>query len=769
MTAQSSSTVVPAPRRDIDTVAAARRTPDIAQPWAALGLRPDEYAQLAEILGRRPTSSELAMYSVMWSEHCSYKSSKVHLRQFGESMTEAMRSHLLVGIGENAGVVDIGDGYAVTFKIESHNHPSYVEPYQGAATGVGGIVRDILSMGARPVAVMDPLRFGPLDAADTRRVLPGIVAGVGGYGNCLGLPNIGGEVVFDASYAGNPLVNALCVGVMRHDQIHLAKASGEGNRVVLYGAKTGGDGIGGVSVLASETFDEGGPTKRPSVQVGDPFMEKLLIECTLELFAAGLVVGIQDLGGAGLSCATSELASAGDGGMYIELDRVPLRDASLVPEEILMSESQERMMAVVEPHHVDRFLEICRRWEVDATVIGEVTENGRLVIDWKGETVVDVPPRTVAHEGPVYQRPYARPVWQDALQADGTTRLQRPSSGDELRATLLRMVASPNLCDRSWVTDQYDRYVQGNTVLAQPDDAGVVRIDESSGLGVAVATDCNGRFAQLDPFAGAQLALAEAYRNVAASGARPLAVTDCLNFGSPEDPDVMWQFVEATRGLAEGCCALGVPVTGGNVSFYNQTAETPILPTPVVGVLGVVEDVQRRTPIGFLGEGRRILLLGTTRDELDGSEWANVVHGHLGGRPPMVDLDAERRLAQVLYTASREGLVESAHDLSDGGLAQALVESALRYGVGASVVLPGEVDPFVALFSESAGRAIVAVRTEGEARFSELCESVGVAATDLGVTVGGGPAAALDVRDCFSVPLAELRSAWSATLPAALD
>ncbi len=334
---------------NLDTVEAARRTPDMAQPWAALGLRPEEYAQLAEILGRRPTSSELAMYSVMWSEHCSYKSSKVHLRQFGDSLTDAMREHLMVGIGENAGVVDIGDGYAVTFKIESHNHPSYVEPYQGAATGVGGIVRDILAMGARPVAVMDPLRFGPLDAADTRRVLPGIVAGVGGYGNCLGLPNIGGEVVFDPSYAGNPLVNALCVGVMRHDQIHLAKASGAGNRVILYGAKTGGDGIGGVSVLASETFGAAGPTKRPSVQVGDPFMEKLLIECTLELFGADLVVGIQDLGGAGLSCATSELASAGDGGMHVWLDRVPLRDASLAPEEILMSESQERMMAIVEP------------------------------------------------------------------------------------------------------------------------------------------------------------------------------------------------------------------------------------------------------------------------------------------------------------------------------------------------------------------------------------------------------------------------------------
>ena len=391
----------------LDTVETATDDPDREQPWADLGLKPDEYAQIREILGRRPTSSELAMYSVMWSEHCSYKSSKVHLRQFGEKMTDEMRAHLMVGIGENAGVVDVGDGYAVTFKVESHNHPSYVEPYQGAATGVGGIVRDILAMGARPVAVMDPLRFGPLDAPDTHRVLPGIVAGVGGYGNCLGLPNIGGEAVFDPTYAGNPLVNALCVGVMRHEQLHLAKASGAGNQVILYGARTGGDGIGGVSVLASETFDETGPAKRPSVQVGDPFMEKLLIECTLEIFAEDLVVGIQDLGGAGLSCATSELASAGDGGMHVWLDRVPLRDSSLAPEEILMSESQERMMAVVEPAHVERFLAICEKWDVDATVVGEVNDSGRLTIEWHGETVVDVPPRSVSHDGPTYHRPYA--------------------------------------------------------------------------------------------------------------------------------------------------------------------------------------------------------------------------------------------------------------------------------------------------------------------------------------------------------------------------
>ena len=714
------------------------------------------------------------MYSVMWSEHCSYKSSKVHLRQFGEKVTDAMREHLMVGMGENAGVVDIGQGYAVTFKIESHNHPSYVEPYQGAATGVGGIVRDILSMGARPVAVMDPLRFGPLEAADTRRVLPGIVAGVGGYGNCLGLPNIGGEAVFDASYAGNPLVNALCVGVMRHEEIHLAKASGAGNLVILYGARTGGDGIGGVSVLASETFDagpdgggSGGPAKRPSVQVGDPFMEKLLIECTLEIFAEQLVAGIQDLGGAGLSCATSELASAGDGGMKVWLDRVPLRDSTLAPEEILMSESQERMMAVVEPDKVDRFLEICAKWEVDATVVGEVTDTERLEILWHDEVVVDVPPRTVAHDGPVYQRPFHRPSWQDGLQADGAEKLPRPAES-ELGETLLRLLGSPNLCDRSWITDQYDRYVLGNTVLAQPEDAGMVRVDAESGLGVALATDCNGRFAKLDPYAGARLALAESYRNVAVSGARPLAVSDCLNFGSPEDPEVMWQFAEAVRGLADGCQELGIPVTGGNVSLYNQTGTTAILPTPVVAVLGVIDDVTRRTPAGFAEADAVVLLLGETREELSGSEWANVVHGHLGGLPPVVDLDAERRLAEVLVGAGAAGELVSAHDLSDGGLAQGLAECVMRHGVGVSVAVAG--DPFVALFSESTGRALVSVRGSDVDAVTTRCGELGVPVAELGRT--GGTAltvtSAADAETLFTLPVETLRASWTPTLRNAL-
>ncbi|TDC72984.1 phosphoribosylformylglycinamidine synthase subunit PurL [Streptomyces hainanensis] len=748
-------------RPQLDTVKHAAETPDTPLPWAELGLKQDEYERITQILDRRPTGAELAMYSVMWSEHCSYKSSKVHLRQFGEKAPAS--DALLVGIGENAGVVDVGQGYAVTFKVESHNHPSYIEPYQGAATGVGGIVRDILAMGARPVAVMDPLRFGAADHPDTHRVLPGVVAGIGGYGNCLGLPNIGGEVVFDSCYQGNPLVNALCVGVMRHEDIHLAKATGPGNRVILYGARTGGDGIGGVSVLASETFDDSGkPAKRPAVQVGDPFQEKLLIECTLEIFAEGLVAGIQDLGGAGLSCATSELASAGSGGMRIDLDTVPLRDASLSPEEILMSESQERMCAVVTPENEARFLEICAKWDVIATVIGEVTEGDRLEIFWRGEQIVDVPPRTVAHEGPVYQRPFARPDWQDALQADDAGALPRPRTADELRAQVLRLVGSPNQADKSWITDQYDRYVLGNTVLAQPEDGGMIRIDEDTNLGVALATDGNGRYAKLDPYAGAQLALAEAYRNVAATGARPLAVTDCLNFGSPEDPAVMWQFAEATRGLADACQTLGTPVTGGNVSLYNQTGEVAIHPTPVVGVLGVIDDVTRRTPMAFTEPGQLIYLLGDTAEEFGGSAWSQVVHDHLGGRPPRVDLAAERLLAEILIAASRDGMVDAAHDLSDGGLIQAVTESCVRGGLGARLVVPDGLDPFTFLFSESTARAVVAVPRSEETRFTDMCVARSQPVTRIGVIDGD----AIELQGRFAIPLAELREAGERTLRA---
>jgi phosphoribosylformylglycinamidine synthase len=745
-----------------DSVPQAAATPGRPQPYQDLGLTDEEYDRVRNVLRRRPTDAELAIYSVMWSEHCSYKSSRAHLRQFADKAPAS--TALLAGIGQNAGVVDIGQGYAVTFKLESHNHPSYVEPFQGAATGVGGIVRDILAMGARPVAVMDSLRFGPAAAPDTRRVLPGVVSGISFYGNCLGLPNIGGEVAFDRCYAGNPLVNALCLGVMRSSDLKVAAATGPGNQVVLLGSSTGPDGIGGASVLASASFGGDGSSgaKRPSVQVGDPFMEKLLVECCLELYAAGLVVGIQDLGAAGVACATTELCAGGGPGvgMRVQLDQVPLRDPSLGPPEILMSESQERMMAVVEPASLEQLMGICAKWEVPATVIGEVTGTGRLEMTWHGDLVADIPPRSAADESPVYLRPAQRPPGQSALQADEPSRLQRPGDGPGLRQALLSVLSAPDAADKSWVTEQYDRYVRGATILAMPDDAGLIRVDEQTCLGVALAVDGNGRYCQLDPYAGAQLALAEAYRNVAATGARPLAVTDCLNFGSPEDPAVMWQFTEAVRGLADACLALGVPVTGGNVSFYNQTAGVAIHPSPVVGVLGVHDDVRKRLRTGFTEAGRSVVLLGRTEDELGGSLWAEATHGHLGGRPPAVDLDGERALAAVLAGAASRGLLDAAHDLSDGGLAVALAECCLAGGQGCTVALPG--DAFTCLFSESAARAVVAVRPGAQDEFAALCSGAGVPASVIGVTGGGS----LEVTGSFSVSLGELTAAHRGPLPA---
>lgn len=757
-----------------DTVDNAAATPEKEQPYAALGLKPDEYERIREILGRRPTSGELAMYSVMWSEHCSYKSSKIYLRKFGEKVSDEMKTRLMVGMGQNAGVVDIGEGWAVTFKVESHNHPSYIEPFQGAATGVGGIVRDIISMGARPVAIMDQLRFGAIDNPDTARVVHGVVSGISFYGNCLGLPNIGGETVFDAVYQGNPLVNALAVGVLRHEDLKLANASGAGNKVVLFGARTGGDGIGGASILASDTFADGGPTKRPAVQVGDPFAEKVLIECCLELYKDELVEAIQDLGAAGISCATSELAANGGSGMRVDLENVLLRDPTLTPEEILMSESQERMMAIVAPEKLAKFLAVTAKWDVETSVLGEVTGDGRLQIFWHGEEIVNVDPSTVAVDGPVYERPVAYPTWIDALREDSASALPRDLDPGTLRRQFTQLVASPNLADTSWVTNQYDYYVLGNTALSFPDDAGMIRVDEHSGLGFAIATDCNGRYCQLDPYQGAKLALAEAYRNVAVTGAVPTAVTDCLNFGSPENPEVMWQFSQAVDGLSDGCLELGVPVTGGNVSFYNQTGDQPIFPTPVVGVLGIIDDVARRIPSGWQDAGENIYLLGVTATELSGSQWAGTIHGHLGGRPPAVDLANEKKLAELLHAAGQQALVSSAHDLSSGGLAQALAESVMRFGVGARVWLNeimerDGVDAATALFSESTGRVIVSVPREDDVKFRGLCEGRGYPVLRIGVTdaAADGDAPALEVQGLFTVPLDELRDLSTSTLPAA--
>ena len=760
-----------------DTVADAEKTPELAQPWAELGLKEDEYQRIREILGRRPTDAELAIYSVMWSEHCSYKSSKVHLRYFGETTTDQMKEKMLAGIGENAGVVDIGDGWAVTFKVESHNHPSYVEPYQGAATGVGGIVRDIMAMGARPVAVMDQLRFGPADAADTQRVLPGVVSGVGGYGNCLGLPNIGGETVFDASYAGNPLVNALCVGVLPVADLHLAFATGTGNRVILFGSRTGLDGIGGVSVLASDTFEEGAERKLPAVQVGDPFAEKVLIECCLDLYKADVVVGIQDLGGAGLSCAVSELAASGEGGMAINLDNVHLRAENMTAAEILSSESQERMCAIVRPEDVAKFMEICAKWDVIASDIGEVTENANLVITHGGKVVVDAPPHTIADEGPTYHRPYARPSWQDALQQERD--LARPAGSEQLRQTILDLAASPALCSRAHITEQYDRYVRGNTVSAKHADAGVLRVNEETGRGIAISTDASGRYTKLDPRTGARLALAEAHRNVAVTGAQPYAVSNCMNFGSPENPDAMWQFAEAVRGLADGCQELAVPVTGGNVSFYNQTGEEPILPTPVIAVLGIVDNVEhtienRLGSLAAAGSDQEevLYLLGETDDELGGSIWQQVAHDELAGMPPRDRLEAESALVDFFHgTIAAEGthFVASARDLSEGGLSQALVEAAVQANVGVQVSLDEVADDaFVALFSESSARALVSVPADQAARLEARAAETGVKATRIGVVVTDASEPVIEISGtelAISIPVAEARQAWESTLP----
>ena len=741
-----------------DTVAAAQANPDLEQPYASLGLKDDEYARIKEILGRRPTDAELAMYSVMWSEHCSYKSSKVHLRYFGETMTEEMSEKILAGIGENAGVVDIGGGNAVTFRVESHNHPSYVEPHQGAATGVGGIVRDIMAMGARPIAVMDQLRFGPADAPDTSRVLPGVVDGISHYGNCLGLPNIGGETVFDESYAGNPLVNALCVGTLKVDDLKLAFASGLGNKVMLFGSRTGLDGIGGVSVLASDTFEEGAERKLPAVQVGDPFAEKVLIECCLDLYRAGVVVGIQDLGGAGLACATSELAAAGDGGMEINLDAVPLRAENMLAAEILSSESQERMCAIVRPEDVVRFRGICAHWDVTCAEIGEVTDGEHLLIRHRGELVVDAPAHTIAHEGPVYERPWARPEWQDEVQQ--FQGVEKPTDPEAVKAALLAMVGSPALCSRAFITDQYDRYVRGNTVQAQHANAGVLRIDEQTHRGVAVSADASGRYTKLDPNMGARLALAEAYRNVAVTGARPVAVTNCLNFGSPEDPAVMWQFREAVHGLADGAKELVIPVSGGNVSFYNQTGSEAILPTPVVGVLGVIDDVRESVcnKLGTVSGTEELYLLGQTFDEFGGSIWQQVSGAGLSGLPPQVDLANEEKLMEFFQ---QPGVVSAAHDVSEGGVAQAIAELAIYSNKGVSLDVSGVYDDvFTALFSESASRVVVAA-TDGAA-VVRRAQELGIPVVKIGETIDEP---VVRVEGQFEVPVAELTRAWTETLP----
>ncbi|MFT4744668.1 MAG: phosphoribosylformylglycinamidine synthase II [Nitriliruptoraceae bacterium] len=733
-----------------------------------LGLRGDEYDKIIETLDRVPTVSELGMYSVMWSEHCSYKSSKVHLATLPTEGPE-----ILAGVGENAGVVDVGDGIAVAFKIESHNHPSFVEPYQGAATGVGGILRDIFTMGARPIAVMDPLRFGLPTKADgtpdllQRRLVDGIVRGVGGYGNCVGVANIGGELVFDERYAGNPLVNVLAIGVMRADRLQLAKAEKAGDIAVLLGSSTGRDGIGGASVLASQEFDEGLEAKRPNVQVGDPFAEKQLIECCLDLYEADLISGIQDMGAAGIACSTSELASSASLGMDVDLDLIHLREPSMESWEVLCSESQERMMALVNPDQLDEVLAIAAKHGVPASVCGEVVDGDRLRLWRGGQLIADVPARSLADEGPTYHRPMQRP---DAMMAAlHAIDAEHPVIAD-MAATALALLSSPNIARPTWVTEQYDHLVGSGTILGPGEgDAGVVRLPDTR-RGVAVSTDGNGRWCELDPREGARRVLAESFRNVACVGARPVATTNCLNFGNPERPDVMWQLAESIAGIGEAARALDVPITGGNVSLYNETRAHPdadpiaIYPTPVLGILGLLDVAAMAVGNSFVADGDAVLVLGAaTADGLAGSEFQRVHDDTLGGVLARVDLDLEARLARVLHAAAGASVLRSAHDISVGGLIANLADS-VGPGLGVTVEAEEDVVPAQQLFSEAPGRVVVTVAESDVAMVLALAAQHDVPVRKAG-RVGGDRVTVVGVVD---LPLDAVLISLSSGVPAAL-
>jgi phosphoribosylformylglycinamidine synthase subunit PurL len=736
-----------------------------------LGLTDDEAASIVRILGREPNHLELAMYAVMWSEHCSYKSSRVHLRRLP---TEGPA--VLVGPGENAGVVDAGDGIAVAIRIESHNHPSAIEPYQGAATGVGGIIRDIFTMGARPMALMDPLRFGPPTDARNRWVASGVVSGISGYGNAVGVPTVGGELEFASCYAGNPLVNVLCCGLLPKDRLVFGRACGEGNLAVLLGSTTGRDGIGGVSVLASAAFTddaEAEQAKRPNVQVGDPFEEKRLIEATLELLDKHLVLGIQDLGGAGLTCATSETASRGGMGMDVNVDAVPLREPGLEPFEVMTSESQERMLAIVAPDVLPAVSEVCRRWEVRATVVGKVTATGRLRVlkGWDGDVLADVPAASLHEDAPVYNRPMERPPRPDEPLTSGPgaghpDRARPPAPPQELGEQLLALLADP-----SWAFRQYDHQLFRNTVVAPGADAAVLRLSApgarapggATTRGIALSTDGNPRWCALDPRAGARLVVAESALNVACAGAKPVALVNCLNFGNPEHPPVMWQFSEAIDGMAEACRALGIPVVGGNVSFYNESRGTDIDPTPVVGTLGLLDTLKPGIPTPALRAGSSVLLLGPSGQgavSLDGSRWAAECRGCTGGRLAPLDLELHARLLSLVAALVNQRLVDGIHDISDGGLGVALAEMAVKSGTGCHLKGIGD---YTGLFGEGPSRVLVSVPPGHLKAVSEMASSARVPALPLGA--GGGDR--LVIEGLVDLTVAGAEAAWKGALPAA--
>ena len=761
------------------------------------GITPEEYARIQQILGREPNITELGIFSVMWSEHCSYKSSKVHLKRLPTRGPQVVQ-----GPGENAGVVDIGDGLVAAFKIESHNHPSYVEPFQGATTGVGGILRDIFTMGAQPIAVLDSLRFGPIvaghggseaDAAKNRRVLDGVVRGIANYGNCFGVPTVGGEVGFEPCYSANPLVNALALGIAKREELFFARARGASNPVIYVGAKTGRDGIHGASLLASAEFTEESQQKRPNVQVGDPFMEKLLLEACLEAMRTGAVVAIQDMGAAGLTCSTCEMASRGGTGIEIDLARVPQRETGMTPYEIMLSESQERMLLVAEKGREREVLDIFAKWGLDAVVVGKVTAGGMLRVKHHGILAAEIPAHPLAEEGPVYQRPMAPPAPRKETPTDW---FRFSPEGANLTENFRKLLASPAIASKRWIIEQYDYMVRTNTlVVPGAGDAAVVRV-KGTKRALALSTDGNGRWCQLNPRLGAMHAVAEAARNVATSGARPIAATNCLNFGSPEKPEVMWQFRESIDGLAEACTALGTPITGGNVSFYNETLGKSICPTPIVGILGVIEDADRTLKMAFREEKDVIVLLDGsppvvgaqhaapllgTEHEFSSSEYAKTIAGIVAGDPPAIDLAAEKRLQDCLVALAAAGAVHSAHDISDGGLAVTLAESCFTSVcssegaqhvaplLGASVSLDDTAPAEFALFGERGARAVVSVAPSSIARVLETARQYGVAAREIGsITLGGDFRIDIQGRAVIRSPLDSLRDAWANSLEKAI-
>ncbi|MGA2363693.1 MAG: phosphoribosylformylglycinamidine synthase subunit PurL [Candidatus Aminicenantales bacterium] len=718
-------------------------------------LTEEEYRRIVEFIGKEPNLTELGIFSVMWSEHCGYKSSKVHLRKLP---TEGR--HVVQGPGENAGVLDIGDSQVIVFKIESHNHPSYIEPYQGAATGVGGILRDIFTMGARPIAVLDSLRFGPLSDPKNRAIMEGVVSGIAGYGNSIGVPTVGGEVYFNECYAANPLVNVFCLGLAKKDRIFFAKAEGVGNPVLYVGAKTGRDGIHGAT-MASAEFGKETEQKRPNVQVGDPFKEKLLIEACLEVMDRGLILGIQDMGAAGLTCSTTEMAAKSGLGIEIDLDLVPQREAGMTPYEIMLSESQERMVLVCTKENVKKVQEVFAKWDLDAPIIGHVTAGGQARVRFKGEVVVDIPVDAVVNLCPVYRRPSRPPV-----RPPSSARLPLLPVPADIEDVFFRLLSSPTIADKEWVFRQYDHMVQVNTVLLPGADAAVLRI-KGSKKAIAMTLDSNSLYASLDPNTGAKIAVAEACRNLACVGARPIGVTNCLNFGNPEKPEIMWQFEQVIDGLAEGCRAFGIPVTGGNVSFYNDTDGVSIFPTPVLGIVGIIDDVRKVVSPGFKAEGDLVLLVGENREELGGTEYVRVVHRVETGTPPRIDLEGEKRVQEFCLEAIEAGLVRSAHDLSEGGLAIALAECAFHSQgrTGCAVELEDPIRPDALAFGETQSRILMTCRPADLDRLSGLARTTGVKLAAIGRTGGADIVLRHRGRDLIRVPVEDAFRRWKDGIP----